>query len=185
MTNSDRPSNRHNDTGWKQFAVWLHLVWLIIFSFIIFAGPYAEAPLGNPAPAWLTSLLSFGPILELSEIGTSARQLNSLDLIGLALTLLGILLAIFALGSFTLVRGAAMDAAADEAKNATLKWLNENRASLVDQKVIAEILETDRIMSTLANEVERRISEKDDDDFGDDLANEFADAMDREGSDND
>jgi len=171
-------SKRHRSSGLALAAVWLHLIWLIVILFIIFLGPYAQDPLVAARPGWLAKVLEFWPVAEVSRLGANSRALSSLDLIALSFTILGVVLAIFAIGGYVLVRGAAMDAASDEARDTVLKWLKENRSTLVDSEVVTEILETERIMATLANEVEKRISDNEGDQIGDDAADRMADAVD-------
>lgn len=147
-------------------SLWIHLLWIIFFASLIFV----KSP---PAQSSLISELCPLCAAKLSLI-SSAANTGKLELIGVSLTVLGVILAAAAVGSFFLIRGAAMEAASQTASYKAISWLNENRTNLVSPDVVADVIENDRIMTTLANEVHRRLSEHKEDNIPPEAANEIA-----------
>jgi hypothetical protein len=179
-----RPSNTssiHKRQGHGKASLWLHGVWVIVFSFLILFGPFGGEIKANSG-FWsvVNKLLDCSGCQLAATSVTTAGQMSPLELVSISLTILGIILAIGAFGSFFVIRGAAMDAAADEAKQTVLNWLEQNKSTLVGANVVQDVLENDRFIRTLANSVERRISEVDNDAISDDDARRFADALDDE-----
>lgn len=93
-------------------------------------------------------------------------------MVSISLTILGVIIGFAALGSFGLIKGAAKDAAADEA----IEWLEKKMPILVSSEVVKSAILEDRIILTLANEVKSRIS--DEGDLNDHDADEIARSVD-------
>ncbi len=176
MSISD-PNDNHTRASLPTVAIWLHAVWLIVFLFLVIFGPFGSPQLEEHWLHTITSSFACGSCSEVAQNISSADQMGPLDLVSLSLTILGVIIGVSAFGSFFLIRGAAMDAASEEAKRTVLTWLNENKTKLLDSDVVTEVLESERIMTTLANEVKKRISEEQDE-MSDTDADGIADAMD-------
>lgn len=128
----------------------LHLVWVVVFSYLIWAGPF-EHGVSREVSWFATVCPSCG--LHADAVYT-ASQMGRLDLLALSLTVLATVLALGAFGGFFLVRSAAMEAAADE----TSKKLPE----LIDSQKIADVIVKDEaVRLNLADIVRRKIYELD------------------------
>jgi hypothetical protein len=161
-------------SGLLHFSWVLHLVWLVLFICILVFGPFQKTR--DDCSDFLGSMEVF-EICELGDLAGSAlataSQMGRLDIVSIALTVLGTVLAASALASFVLIRGAAKDAAADEA----IEWLNKKKSELITTELVETAILSDRIILTLANEIKRRISD-DEGTIDGETANSIATAMD-------
>jgi hypothetical protein len=148
------------------FSLWLHAVWLLIFVVLILFGPYEQR---HDLPGWISWCTFCGSSVDRIA---AASELGKLDLVSISLTILGVIIGLAALGSFGLIKGAAKDAAADEA----IEWLEKKMPILVSPEVVKSAILQDRIILTLANEVKSRIS--DEGDLNDADADEIARSVD-------
>ncbi|MBW6416438.1 hypothetical protein [Celeribacter sp. PS-C1] len=155
MTDNSASSKRGFLVGAIYVSLGIHVLWLILFSFVILVGPFQKNR--DDCSQFAQSIEVF-QICELGELAgnalATAGQMGRLDIVSLSLTVLGVVLASAALGSFFLIRGAAKDAAADEA----VEWLDKKKSQLITTELVEKSILNDRIVLTLANEVEKRIS---------------------------
>ena len=146
-----------------------HLVWLVLFSYIVLAGPFANI---NDFSKEIFSEIGCEYCLAKSDAISTAYQMGRLELIGLSLTLLAVVLALGNLAGYFVVRGAAMSAAADEAQQRVRDALPE---LLREKDIVKAMANDEQALFTLANLVRRKISESGDyTDGEDDAANRIA-----------
>lgn len=150
-------------------SLFAHAVWLVLFAVVIIFGPY-EAQKDVPFwLAWCEFCRSAGDSIS------TASEMGRLDVVSISLTVLGVVIAIAALGSYSLIKGAAKEAAAEEASS----WLEHNIGKLITTEVVRTAILNDRIILTLANQVSQHISDKDDE-IDSTSANQIATAPDDE-----
>lgn len=120
-----------------------HAVWVAIALFLFLGGPF-----GSSRPAlwqWLRDVLCRSCEHSYDAVNAAA-QLGRLDLIALSLTVLGTVLAFGAFASFFLIRGAAVNAAAEEGANCVSAML----PSLLTTEMVSQaILNDERVKLTL------------------------------------
>jgi hypothetical protein len=147
--------------GWLNLSLLLHVLWVTLFGFVLLFGPFERIA---PRPAWLPDC---GFCKNSADAIATASELGRLDLVSIALTVLGVTLAFAALGSYGLIRGAAKDAAAEEA----IEWLKKNSNDVLSPEIVKIMLRDNSLILTLANEVKNRISEEDEGIESEDAAN--------------
>ena len=136
--------------GWLFVAVSLHALWAILFVWVLWFGPFDHI---LPRPEWLESC----DFCEHSADALStASQMGRLDVVSIALTILGVVIGVAALGSYALIRQAAMSAAQNEAYD----WMEANFAKLVLKDYVKDLTTDERLVSTLAKVIQGRIYEE-------------------------
>lgn len=160
-------------SGLLHFSLFMHLLWFVLFICILIFGPFQKTR--DDCSDFMGSIEVF-EICELGDLAgnalATASQMGRLDIVSIALTVLGTVLAASALASFVLIRGAAKDAAADEA----VEWLDKKKSELITTELVEKVILNDRIILTLANELKKRISD-DEGTIDGETANSIATAM--------
>ncbi|MEC9347621.1 MAG: hypothetical protein VYB54_15455 [Pseudomonadota bacterium] len=158
------------------WAAWLSLalnvVVIMALAYVIYVGPRSSAEI----PDWLPYCK---PCEAASDSIENAAQLGRLDLVSLLLGILGVTLAILAMGGFFVVRAAAMDAARVEAS----ERIRDELPKLITAEDIATALQSrPAIISAVAN-VLKRLQETRQDalDIDADAADRIAGAVDPQG----
>ena len=120
-----------------------HVVWLAVALFLFLGGPF-ELP-QSAVSTWVGHLFCNGCLGSYDAINV-ASQMGRLDLIALSLTVLGTILAFGALAGFSLIRGAAIQAASDEAT----AHISARLPQLLTSEIVADaILKDDRVRLSL------------------------------------
>lgn len=168
--------------GWCKGALFLHGVWIAVGIYIFFGGPQTVPP-ANSGWGWLEQLLGAENHARLIHLDDTARALNAVDFVGIGLTVLGVVIAVSAFVSFNIVRGAAMDAASNEAGSMVREWLDDDKnrgkfiQSLIESKALSDMFYDSRMIEGLAEVLEEIISAKTDD-MNDKRADSFAASFD-------
>lgn len=148
------------------FSVGLHLLWAVGFVWVLWFVPYGEQIL--PRPEWFGRCDGCG---DSSDAIFIASQMGRLDVVSIALAILGVVIAAAALGSYVVIRDAAMNAAREEAND----WIRENHTELIPG-VVEKLVMDQRLISTLATEIRKHIS-RDESGVTKKEADEFAQSM--------
>lgn len=147
--------------GLLYISLAMHVLWAATFVGLVFFRPYDPQPPATETSTWLafliSSLQSCGPCDSAADAINNARQMDRFDLLGVGLTVLSIILAVGAFGGYFLIKGAAKDAAAEEA----IEWLGNNMEKLISDEALKRAVLSDRIMLTLATQVKNRIDSED------------------------
>jgi len=136
--------------GWLTLSVLLHAVWFILFVWVLWFGPFDQI---LPRPEWLERC-SFCE--NSADAISTAGQMGRLDVVSLALTILGVVIGVAALGSYALIRQAAMSAAQNEAYD----WMEANFAKLIPNDYVKDLTTDERLISTLVRVIQGRIYEE-------------------------
>lgn len=163
-------------TAYLPISLILHFVWLVVFAYLILAGPFGSN---------YTAVLLFIDQIDCDECKRSAdaiysaAQMGRLELVSISLTILATVVGVGAFGSFFLLRGGAMDAAANEA----IEYVDKNLNDLITPDVIAKsIYENPRTMLSIATIIKKQMEDSSNS-ISDDDADGIAKAM--EGDEND
>lgn len=134
--------------AWHYVSAFMHLIWLVLLVFVLWVGPFGDQ---IEPPTWIVDCSA---CQYTANSITSAAQMGRLDIVSIALTVLGVVIAVGAFASFSLIKGAAKDAASDEAE----KWL-QNNAGEIAKTAFSHMLKNDsRFIAILANKVRKDIS---------------------------
>lgn len=99
--------------SWAAYAALIiHIVWIVIAVYLLWVGPSGRMVSIAGVEGWVP------PCPACDRVADSVRmasELGRLELVSVALTILGVVLAIVAFGSFFVVRAASMAAAREEA----------------------------------------------------------------------
>lgn len=160
-------TSKANSLCW--FSVWLHVVWVIIFGFLVWAGPFGrpEAPLDI-----ISKLLNGCDICEnASDSIYTAAQMGRLDFLSLSLTVLAAALGVGAIGAFLFSRKAAIEAAEEQA----VEYLQDNLSRLIEHEDLQKaLLDNPRLLLTLARLVEQELRSDESDSMSDADADKIA-----------
>lgn len=138
--------------GWLNVSLLLHILWATLFIWVIWFGPFDQI---LPRPEWVNSCAL---CQHSADAISTASQMGRLDIVSIALTVLGVTLAVAALGSYNLIKGAAKDAAANEA----IEWLQLNHNKLTPD-ILKILMDDQRFILTLVTEMQKRIFSNTDD----------------------
>ena len=143
--------------AWHYVSAFMHLIWLVLLVFVLWVGPFGDQ---IEPPTWI---MDCSACQYTADSITSAAQMGRLDIVSIALTVLGVVIAVGAFASFSLIKGAAKDAASDEAT----EWLIKNTGVVYEhnrEQFIIALLNDPRMIGVLANTVADFISESKGDD---------------------
>lgn len=152
-----RQKSAESRFAWHYVSAFMHLIWLVLLVWVLWIGPFSD----QIEP--LASVVDCSACQYTADSITSAAQMGRLDMVSIALTVLGVVIAVGALASFSLVKGAAKDAASDEAT----EWLIKNTGSVYEhnrEQFVAKLAEDPRMIGALANLVADFISKSKGDD---------------------
>lgn len=162
---SQRKLYRPSWAAW--LALTLHVVVIVVFIYILWIGPSGRTVVFADG---VTALLPPCPVCDSkADAIKQAAQIGRLDLVSLSLAILGVGLALAAFGSYFIIRSAAMQAAREEAKEQTARYLPE----LITTELLATVLRARPEVLVPAIR-EARLSEPD---VSDDDANRIAAAQ--------
>jgi hypothetical protein len=131
----------------------LHLVWTVLFSYLIIAGPFdSGVTFFDKVLLWT----GCEHCLAATDSISTAYEMGRLELVSISLTILGVVIAFSAFSGFFLIRSAAMNAAAEEA----VRELEDKLPQLLASgKLITIIQNDDRLRMGLANALRNDILE--------------------------
>ena len=172
-------------------SIFLHLVWLALFTYVWLAGPFWR-------PSVLSELftnLGFTTNNSLSRSILSVSELGSLDLVAIALSVLGVVFAMFGVFGFLTIKTDAVIQAEITARTETQRIAREELRvqlpDLVDAKMlhtiltpslISDAIKSDEVLQNrLATLIKRIVDTIESEKVSPDQANEIAEAS---GNDN-
>lgn len=132
-------------------SMFLHVVWAIVVGYIIFVGPSGRVVSWNGIDVWVPRCLTCD---QASDAVATASEMGRLDLVALSLTVLGVVLAVAAFGSYFVIRSAAMDAARDEVRDQAPTLVKK----VVGRQLIVEALrENPQVILSAVRQVVREV----------------------------
>lgn len=163
---------RHYRIAWVAWAaLGLHVVWLAVFGYVIFMGPSGRVVDFTAYRMWLPRCDACDGAAD--SIRT-ASEMGRLDLLAIALTVLGVVLALAAIGGFLNIRSAAMHAASIEAGDRVPDIVARE---LRDETVARALENNPDALKSAVREVIRDIRQSE---LSEDSADEIASAFDGE-----